>query len=72
MSQVTAARSALATEVRRSKRTGSPDAATAVAQAKRRLVEANIAAYIERAVADAPPLTPEQRGRLAALLGGAK
>lgn len=36
--------------------------------AHRSLVEAKISAYIEKAIADAPPLTPEQRDRIAALL----
>ena len=39
--------------------------------AKRDLASEKIAAYIERTVAEAPPLTTEQRSRLAALLTGA-
>jgi hypothetical protein len=34
----------------------------------RNLAEANLAAYITRVVDAAPPLTPEQRDKLAALL----
>lgn len=37
-------------------------------EARRELAEAKIAAAIERIVADAPPLTAEQRNRLAGLL----
>lgn len=42
----------------------------AVLEAKRELAAENIASYVERVVAGAPPLTPEQRDRIAALLGG--
>lgn len=38
--------------------------------AKRDLREARLAAYIQRTVDEAPPLTPEQRDRLALLLRG--
>ena len=38
--------------------------------ARRELAEAQIATYIERVVAEAPPLTPEQRDRIAAILRG--
>ncbi len=38
---------------------------------RRDLAEAKIADYIERTVAEAPPLTNEQRDRLALLLRGA-
>lgn len=40
------------------------------AQARRRLAEAKIADYIERVVAEAPPLTDDQRARLSLLLNG--
>jgi hypothetical protein len=30
----------------------------------------NLSEHVRRIVADAPPLTPEQRDRIAALLGG--
>lgn len=38
------------------------------AQARRDLAEAKVAAYIERVLAAAPPLSEEQRQRLAELL----
>ncbi len=41
-----------------------------VAERRRDLAAAKIAQYIERVVADAPPLTDSQRSRLAALLTG--
>lgn len=50
----------------RRRRPGSPEETAA----HRELVEANISAYVERAVADAPPLTREQRDRIASLLRG--
>lgn len=40
----------------------------AVIEASRTLAAEKIAAYIERVVATAPPLTPDQRSRLSALL----
>lgn len=43
---------------------GHPD----IEEARRRLAEANISQYVERVVAKAPPLTTEQRDRIAALL----
>lgn len=42
----------------------------ALIEARRDLAEASIQAYIERTVAAAPPLTSEQRDRLALLLRG--
>lgn len=39
--------------------------------ARRDLAVAKIAQYVERVVAEAPPLTDEQRERLAGLLNGA-
>lgn len=39
-----------------------------VAEARRDLAAAKIADYVERVLADAPPLTDEQRTRLAELL----
>ncbi len=36
--------------------------------AKRDLAEANIAAYVDKVLSKAPPLTPDQRTRLAELL----
>jgi hypothetical protein len=43
-----------------------------VVEAKRNLNEAKIADYIERALAEAPPLTDEQRSKLAELLKPAR
>ncbi|WP_411734215.1 hypothetical protein [Paeniglutamicibacter sp.] len=45
--------------------------AAAVAQARQELAAAKILAYAARTVADAPPLTSEQRALIAAALGGA-
>jgi len=42
--------------------------AVAVVEAQRALAAANIAAYVERTVAAAPPLTGEQRDKLVSLL----
>ncbi len=39
-------------------------------QARRELAEAKLAPYIQRVVDEAPPLSPEQRDRLALLLRG--
>ena len=44
----------------------SPDAV----EARRELTAERIAAYVQRVLADAPELTPEQRDRLALLLRG--
>ncbi|ROP64703.1 hypothetical protein EDF24_2435 [Curtobacterium sp. PhB130] len=43
-----------------------------IAAAQRELAEAKITAAIERAVADAPPLTSEQRDRLHRIIDGAQ
>jgi hypothetical protein len=39
-------------------------------ESRRRLAEANLAAYIKRVVENAPPLSNDQRDRLATLLRG--
>ncbi len=39
-----------------------------VPQRRRDLAEAKIADYVEKVLAEAPPLTPDQRARLAGLL----
>jgi hypothetical protein len=39
-----------------------------IAKARRNLAAAKLDAYIQRVIAEAPPLTPEQRDRLAVLL----
>lgn len=41
-----------------------------IEQARREHAAAKIAAYVEKTVAEAPPLTDEQRDRLATLLRG--
>lgn len=43
----------------------------ALAEARRDLAAAKLEQYIERTVAEAPPLTAEQRDRLAGILRGA-
>jgi len=55
----------IAREERRARLTGSPDLVT---EARRDYAAEKLAAYIERVVADAPPLTAGQRDRLALLL----
>ena len=60
----TQARSRLATDARRN---APPEV---IAERRRQLAEANIAAAVERALLSAPPLTEEQCDRLAALLRG--
>jgi len=49
-------------------RTGDPQR---IASAQRDLAAERIAAYIERVVETAPPLTPAQRDRIVVLLRGA-
>ena len=63
--EVLAARSALGLASRRRD-------SEAIAQARRDLAAAKIAAYVERVVADAPPLTDEQRDRLSAIIGAGR
>ena len=65
------ARSRVAVEVKKHKRDGRPDSSAAVRDAQRVLAEEKIKAYVERALAAAPALTPEQRDRLSLLLRGA-
>jgi len=54
-----------AVKVARATQHGSPEE---VADARRELALANIEAAIERNLAASPPLTPEQKKRIAALL----
>ena len=63
---VLVARSRVAVESKKIKRGSGSD--PKLAEAKRDLAEAKIAAYIERVVAEAPPLSGEQRDRLVSLL----
>lgn len=68
---VYSARSGVAVQVRKLKKSGGdPLTAPEVQEAKRLLAEAKLRQAIERAIASAPPLTTEQRDRLALLLGG--
>ncbi len=57
----------LANAVKKSRR--DPSARAEVEQARRQLAEAKLAAYIQRVVDEAPPLSADARQRLAALLG---
>ena len=66
---VLAARSRLGNAVKRATADGSPpEAHQAVVDARRELAAVKLADYIERTVAAAPPLTGEQRARLAQML----
>jgi hypothetical protein len=62
------ARSRVANEVKKCKASGSDPQSPQVQDARRDLAEAKLQAYIERTVASAPKLSPEQRDRLAILL----
>ena len=62
-------KSALGNAVKRAKADGQdPALDPRVTSARRELAEAKIRAYILASVAEAPPLSDEQRSRLAALL----
>ncbi|WP_420112336.1 hypothetical protein [Pseudactinotalea sp.] len=65
MSEVLKARSALGNATRR----GDDGAAE---DARRDLAAAKIAAYVEKVVAEAPPLTAEQRDRLSAIISAGR
>lgn len=58
-------RSQIATTIKR-------DPSADVTELKRQLKAERLAEHIERVVNEAPPLTNEQRSRLAVLLGGAR
>jgi len=64
-----AARLSVAVRTTRGGKGGDPQA---VAEARRNLTEVKLERAIGQALAAAPPLTDQQRARLAALLGGAK
>jgi hypothetical protein len=64
------ARSRLAVEAKAAKRKSDPSSKARVAAARRDLAAANLEAYISRVVSAAPPLTDDQRSRLALLLHG--
>lgn len=63
-SEILSARSALGLATRRGDEDGKVEARRALAAAK-------VAAYIERALSEAPPLTEAQGERLRTVLGGA-
>ena len=65
---VLSARAAVAVASRRS-RGGTADPA-AIANARRELAAAKLERYVREVVAAAPPLTTEQRSRIAAILTG--
>lgn len=65
---VAQARSRVAVAVKKQKSSGDTEASSAVDDARRELAVEKITQYVERVVASAPELTPEQRSRLAALL----
>ncbi len=69
---VSQAHSRLANAVKKSRR--DPSARVEIDQARRELAEAKLAAYIQRVVDEAPPLSADARQRLAVLLrsGGAQ
>jgi hypothetical protein len=70
VSAVAKARSRVAVEVKKRKRLGDEGPPDAVEDARRVLAEEKIKAFVEQTVASAPPLSAEQRARLAVLLGG--
>jgi hypothetical protein len=49
-----------------------PDNPEKIASARRDLAAAKIADYVERVVSTAPPLTEDQRARIATLLSAAR
>ncbi len=63
-------KSELAVASKRLHREPTPANQQRVREARRDLAAAKLEAYIERVVAGAPELTPEQASRLSALLGG--
>lgn len=67
---VTHARSRLALEVKKQRRRGEGSESPAVVHARQQLAEEKIREFVERVVAQAPPLTPDQLARLASLFRG--
>lgn len=65
---VTHARSRLALEAKRQRREGGDPNSPALVRARQHLAEEKIREFVERVVSQAPPLTAEQRARLASLL----
>ena len=64
---VTHARSRLALEVKKQRREGRDPESPTVVYARQHLAEEKIREFVERVVAQAPPLTAEQLHRLACL-----
>lgn len=64
---VAKARSRVAVEMKKQKREGGSSQSPAVQSARQALAEEKIKAFVERTVAAAPPLTPEQQSRLRSL-----
>ena len=67
---VARARSRLANEVKRAKRKPEPTSTERLSEARRDLAAAKLDAYISAVVAQAGPLTPEQKAKLVVLLQG--
>ena len=67
-SDIKPAAAAVARAERRRHHSDSPDAALEVESARQFLTETQLRAYIEKALQSAPPLTDEQRTRLASIL----
>jgi hypothetical protein len=68
---VAQAKSRLAVQAKRAKRTGDVASDERVADARRELAVAKLEAYIEAVVANAPEFSTEQRTRLQALIATA-
>lgn len=64
---VSHARSRLALEAKKNRREGGDPDAPELVHARQHLAEEKIREFVERAVAQAPPLTADQRERLASL-----
>src|SRR4051794_35549698 len=69
---VTHARSRLALEVKKQRRQDGAQESASVVEARQHLAEEKIREFVERAVAQALPLTADQRGRLASLFRGSE
>ncbi len=70
LKSITLARSHLANEVKRAKRTADPESRARVTAAREQLIAAKLEAHIAAVVAGACELSPEVRSRLATLLRG--
>ncbi len=63
-------RAELARAARRAQRSNAPEDRRAVATLRAEYATAKLAEYVAKVVGEAPPLTPEQRDRIAVLLCG--